>query len=193
MRGMKIFAAAAFVMILAGSAFAYQGCGAGGGPGMRHNGMQAVNASPELKAKNDEIRKIADELRAEMGKKTPDTAKAKELHSKLVKMRGELAEQRFDLCLKNPNMGCGRMESSFTPAEKEKMAEIANLHRDMRSEFAKETPNKVLLSELHKKIQIRRNELCDMRFEDMMKNPENYKNAPCFDGRGHGGKCGMFN
>lgn len=63
----------------------------------------------------------------------------------------------------------------------------------MRDEFAKQSPNKVLLNELHKKIQLRRNELCDMRFAEMLKNPESYKNAPCFDGRGRGGKCGMFN
>ena len=193
MRGMKIFAAVAFVMIFAGGAFAYQGCGAQCGTGMGQNRMQAVNASPELKAKNDEIRKIADELRAEMNKKTPDAAKAKELHSKLVKMRGEFAEERFELCLKNPGMRQGKMERSFTPAEKEKRDEIAKLHKEMRDEFAKQSPNKVLLNELHKKIQLRRNELCDMRFAEMLKNPENYKNAPCFDGRGHGGKCGMFN
>ena len=72
-------------------------------PGARRGaGKMEADATPEMKAKIAEVKKLRDELRAEMSKTAPDKTKAMTLHGSMRKLNREISESRFEMMLKNP-------------------------------------------------------------------------------------------
>ncbi|MEG1798845.1 MAG: hypothetical protein RR214_01545 [Synergistaceae bacterium] len=185
----KIFAAMVVVLVFAGAALAYP---CDGGMGRGHGGMGPGNVAmnkPELRAKAVEMRNLHEELRVELRRSTPDNAKVKLLHGKILDLRDELSDIMFKERLANPGKGMrgDAMTSDFTPEMKAKVNEAAKLRGDLRAEFAKTAPNKTAALSMHDKLRKLEREISEARFEIMLKNPEKYKECPMFDGGGHRG------
>jgi hypothetical protein len=60
------------------------------------------------------------------------------------------------------------------------MEEIRKLHSEIRTELQKEAPNKTKIRDLHAKIQKIKNDRDNARLEEMLKNPEAFKNSRGF-------------
>lgn len=181
----KIAAAMILVLICAGSALAAPAAGRmhmGPGPVVNR-----AEITPEVRAKMDDMRALHAELRAELQKDAPDKAKAREIHDKIVALRGELSKDRFEQVLVNPKMiqqsagqGRGPKRPEMTAAEKAKFGEMRELHRNIRTELQKEMPNKAKIRDWAKQAQVIKNVLDDMRLEEMLKDPAKYKDVPMF-------------
>lgn len=201
----KIAAAMILILVCAGSALAAPAAGR-----MQMGPCPAVNRAditPEVRAKMDDMRTLHAELRAELQKDTPDKVKGREIHDKIVALRGELSKGRFEQMLANPKMiqqptaGRGPRMPEMTAAEKAKFGEMRDLHRNIRAELQKDMPNKAKIRDWAKQAQAIKNSLDDMRLEEMLKDPTKYKNAPMFGPgpmpgpgpRGHrGGPCNCW-
>ncbi len=136
--------------------------------------------TPQQKVKMDQVRKLHDEIAAELHKETPDKAKAQALHTQLQKLNREIEAARFEEMLKNParfaqwRKGPKHEEPKAVIA---KMGEMRKLGDEISIELQKEIPNKAKIRELHKMLQIIKNDVDDMRLEEMLKNPEKFKNC----------------
>lgn len=185
----KIFAAAILVLVFAGSAMAAPGygkagrCGAGAGMPMGYGQQMWQNASPELRAKLDERAKLNIDLRAELRKEIPDKAKARDIHTQIQKLNRDIETAHFDAVLKDPSKFAPVARGpkrEFSPEDRAKMEEIRKLHSEIRTELQKEAPNKTKVRDLHAKIQKIKNDRDNARLEEMLKNPEAFKNSRGF-------------
>lgn len=191
----KVLAAVIFVMVCAGSAMAAPcgPCGVPMGPGpvMRGNDLPAA-----ARAQMEEMRKLHDELMTELKKDAPDKAKAREIHNKIVALRGELDNARFEEMLKNPKPagqpamkrgpekpGPRGERPKLSPEAKAKFDEMMKLNQNIKAEMQKEFPNKAKIRDWAKSAQKIRNDFEDARLEKMLKDPAKYKDSPMF---GHG-------
>ena len=194
----KIFAALVLVVVCAGSAFAFpQGpAGVPMGPGPAIG--QQREMTPEMKAKFEQLRKLHEELRAEMQSETPDKAKARETHAKIVSLQDEMENARFEKMLSEPKSkdaqklnkdGKFGPRPELTAAQKAKMEALKKLDKQIHDEFAKDKPDKTMIRNWSKQAQKIRNAMDDERLEQMLKDPSKYKNMPGF-GPGSGGPRG---
>ena len=186
----KIFAAVILVFVLAGSAMAAPGNGKPGrcvpGAAMRmgYGNQMFQNVTPEVRAKMDERAKLHIDMRAELQKEIPNKAKARDIHEKIQKLNREIEAAHFEEILKDPskfNAQAGGPKREFSPEDRARMEEIRKLHSEIRTELQKEVPNKAKVRDLHTKIQKIKNDRDNARLEEMLKNPEAFKNS-----RGHG-------
>ncbi|HAH69429.1 MAG TPA: hypothetical protein DCL58_06580 [Synergistaceae bacterium] len=190
----KILAAAILVLVFAGSAMAAPGwggkggkCGPGGGMPMGFGQQMWQDSAPEVRAKMDERAKLHIDLRAELQKDIPNKAKARDIHEKIQKLGREIEAAQFEEILKDPSKFKARATGprhEFSPEDRATLEEIRKLHSEMRTELQKETPNKAKIRDLHTKIQKIKNDRDNARLEEMLKNPEAFKNS-----RGYGWGC----
>ena len=189
----KLIVAMILVMAFAGSSLAAPGwggpgkCGPGKGTpkGYGHHAWQ--NVPSEVRAKMDERAKLRIDLNAELRKDIPNKANARDIYGKISKLDREIETARFEAMIKDParfNAPARGPRREISSEEKATFEELRKLHGDMRSEFLKETPDKAKLLELHRKIQSIKEKREGIRFEEMLKNPEAFRDA-----RGHGGDC----
>lgn len=186
----KLLAAAILVLVFAGSAIAAPGygkgmkCGQGSVMPMGYGQSAWQNITPEVKSKIDERAKLNIDMRAELQKEIPNKAKAREIHEKIQKLNRDIEAARFEAVLKNPSKFIRTAKAprrELSPEVRAQMEEIRTIHAEMRTELQKETPNKAKVRDLHAKIQKIRNDRDNARLEEMLKNPEAFKN-----GRGFG-------
>ncbi|MDD2350961.1 MAG: hypothetical protein PHD08_05805 [Synergistaceae bacterium] len=185
-----ILAAGILVLVLAGSAMAAPGygkagrCGPGAGMSMGYGQQMWQNASPELRTKLDERAKLNIDLRSELQKEIPNKAKAREIHAQIQKLNREIETAHFDAVLKDPSKFrpvARGPKREFSPEDRAQMEEIRKLHSEISTELQKEAPNKAKIRDLHAKIQKIKNDRDNARLEEMLKNPEAFRN-----GRGFG-------
>lgn len=187
----KIFAAAILVLVFAGSAMAAPGygkaekCGPGAGAGMPMGYGQQMrqDASPEISAKLDERAKLHIDLRSELQKEIPNKAKAREIHTQIQTLNREIETAQFEAVLKDPSKfspAARGPKHEFSPEDRAQMEEIRKLHSEIRTELQKEAPNKTKIRDLHAKIQKIKNDRDNARLEEMLKNPEAFKNSRGF-------------
>jgi Spy/CpxP family protein refolding chaperone len=188
----KILAAAILVLVFAGSAMAAPGygnagrCGPGAGMPMGYGQQIWQNAAPEVRAKMDERAKLNIDLRAELQKDIPNKAKARDIHEKIQKLNREIETAHFEEILKDPSKFKAQARGprrEFSPEDRAQMEEIRKLHAEIRTELQKEAPNKAKIRDLHTKIQKIKSDRDNARLEEMLKNPEAFKNSRGF-GRG---------
>ena len=188
----KLFAAAILVLVFAGSAMAAPGygkamkCGPGSGMSMGYGQSVWQNITPEVKAKIDERAKLNIDMRSELQKEIPNKAKARDIHEKIQKLNRDIEAAHFEAVLKDPSKFTPTAKGprrEFSPEDKAQMEEIRKIRAEIRAEFQKETPNKAKIRELHAKVQKVRNDRDNARFEEMLKNPDAFKNRGGF-GRG---------
>lgn len=188
----KILAAAILVLVFAGSAMAAPGAGrpgkCSGGAGMPMGYGQQIwqNAAPEVRAKMDERTKLHIDMRAELQKEIPNKAKARDIHEKIQKLNREIEAAHFEEILKDPskfNAQARGPKREFSPEDRAHMEEIRKIHSEIRTELQKEVPNKAKVRDLHTKIQKIKNDRDNARLEEMLKNPEAFKNSKGY-GRG---------
>ena len=186
----KILAAVILVFVFAGSAMAAPGAGrpGKGGPGagmpMGSGRQISQNAAPEVRAKMDERAKLHIDMRAELQKEIPNKAKVRDIHEKIQKLNREIEAAHFEEILKDPskfNAQARGPKREFSPQDRAQMEEIRKLHAEIRTELQKETPNKAKVRDLHVKIQKIKTDRDNARLEEMLKNPEAFKNS-----RGYG-------
>ncbi len=188
----KIFAAAILVLVFAGSAMAAPGygktekCGSGPGAGLHMGYGQQMwqDTTPETRAKMDERAKLHIEMRAELQKEIPNKAKARDVHEKIQKLNREIETAHFEEILKDPskfNAQARGPKREFSPQDRAQMEEIRKFHSEIRTELQKEAPNKAKIRDLNAKIQKIKNDRDNARLEEMLKNPEAFRN-----GRGFG-------
>lgn len=196
----KIFAAVILVIVFAGTAMAYPGYGNAGKFG-REGGADPYNrmemgygygqrmwqdASPEIRAKMDERAKLNIDMRSELQKEIPNKAKARDIHSKIQKLNGEIETAHFEEMLKNPSKfraQTGEPKREFSQKERAAIEELRKLHFELRTEFQNEKLNNAKIRDIHAKIQKIKQELGNERLENMLKNPEFFRNN-CGFGRG---------
>ena len=185
----KIFAAVILVFVLAGSAMAAPGNGKPGrcvpGAAMRmgYGNQMFQNVTPEVRAKMDERAKLHIDMRAELQKEIPNKAKARDIHEKIQKLNREIEAAHFEEILKDPskfNAQARGPKREFSPEDRARMEEIRKLHSEIRTELQKEVPNKAKVRDLHTKIQKIKNDRDNARLEEMLKNPEAFKNGSGF-------------
>lgn len=185
-----ILAAGILVLVLAGSAMAAPGygkagrCGPGAGMPMGYGQQMWQNASPELRTKLDERAKLNIDLRSELQKEIPNKAKAREIHAQIQKLNREIETAHFDEVLKDPSKfrpAARGPKREFSPEDRAQMEEIRKLHYEISTELQKEVPNKAKIRDLHAKIQKIKIDRDNARLEEMLKNPEAFRN-----GRGFG-------
>ncbi|NLD04559.1 MAG: hypothetical protein GX672_01485 [Synergistaceae bacterium] len=188
----KILAAAILVLVFAGSAMAAPGYGkagkAGSGPGMQMGNGQQIrqNVTPEVRGKMDERAKLNIDMRAELQKEVPNKAKARDIHAKIQKLNREIETAHFEEVLKDPskfNAAARGPRREFSPEDRAQMEEIRKIHAEIRTELQKEVPNKMKVRDLHTKIQKIKSDRDNARLEEMLKNPEAFRNSRGF-GRG---------
>ncbi|MPN23933.1 hypothetical protein SDC9_171326 [bioreactor metagenome] len=144
------------------------------------------NAAPEVRAKMDERAKLNIDLRAELQKDIPNKAKARDIHEKIQKLNREIETAHFEEILKDPSKFKAQARGprrEFSPEDRAQMEEIRKLHTEIRTELQKEAPNKAKIRDLHTKIQKIKSDRDNARLEEMLKNPEAFKNSRGF-GRG---------
>ena len=132
----------------------------------------------------DERAKLNIDLRAELQKDIPNKAKARDIHEKIQKLDREIEAAQFEEILKDPSKFKARATGprhEFSPEDRATLEEIRKLHSEMRTELQKETPNKAKIRDLHAKIRKIKNDREDARLEEMLKNPEAFRN-----GQGYG-------
>ena len=185
----KILAAAILVLVFAGSAMAAPGygkagrCGPGAGMPMGYGQQIWQNAAPEVRAKMDERAKLNIDLRAELQKDIPNKAKARDIHEKMQKLNREIEAAHFEEILKDPSKFKAQARGprrEFSPEDRAQMEEIRKLHAEIRTELQKEAPNKAKIRDLHTKIQKIKSDRDNARLEEMLKNPEAFKNSRGF-------------
>jgi len=187
----KIFAAAILVLVFAGSAMAAPGygeaeeCGPGPGVGMPMGYGQQMwqDATPEIRAKMDERAKLHIDLRSELQTEIPNKAKAREIHTQIQKLNREIETAQFEEVLKDPSKfspAARGPKREFSPEDRAQMEEIRKLHSEIRTELQKEAPNKTKIRDIHAKIQKIENDRDNARLEEMLKNPEAFKNSRGF-------------
>ena len=185
----KILAAAILVLVFAGSAMAAPGygksgrCGPGAGMPMGYGQQIWQNAAPEVRAKMDERAKLNIDLRAELQKDIPNKAKARDIHEKIQKLNREIETAHFDEVLKDPSKFRAAAKGprrEFSPEDRAQMEEIRKIHTEIRTELQKEAPNKAKIRDLHTKIQKIKSDRDNARLEEMLKNPEAFKNSRGF-------------
>lgn len=186
----KILAAAILVFVFAGSAMAAPGAcrpgkdGPGAGMPMGYGQQIWQNAAPEVRAKMDERAKLYIDMRAELQNEIPNKAKARDIHEKIQKLNREIEAAHFEEILKDPskfNAQARGPKREFSPQDRAQMEEIRKLNAEIRTELQKETPNKAKIRDLHVKIQKIKTDRDNARLEEMLKNPEAFKNS-----RGYG-------
>lgn len=186
----KIFAAVILVFVLAGSAMAAPGAGRQGKGGagacmpMGYGQQIWQNAAPEVRAKMDERAKLHIDMRAELQKEIPNKAKARDIHEKIQKLNREIEAAQFEEILKDPskfNAQARGPKREFSQQDRAQIEELRKLHAEIRTELQKEAPNKAMIRDLHVKIQKIKTDRDNARLEEMLKNPEAFKNS-----RGHG-------
>ena len=185
----KILAAAILVLVFAGRAMAAPGygkagrCGPGAGMPMGYGQQIWQNAAPEVRAKMDERAKLNIDLRAELQKDIPNKAKARDIHEKIQKLNREIETAHFEEILKDPSKFKAQARGprrEFSPEDRAQMEEIRKLHAEIRTELQKEAPNKAKIRDLHTKIQKIKSDRDNARLEEMLKNPEAFKNSRGF-------------
>ena len=185
----KILAAAILVLVFAGSAMAAPvygkagRCGPGVGMPMGYGQQIWQNAAPEVRAKMDERAKLNIDLRAELQKDIPNKAKARDIHEKIQKLNREIETAHFEEILKDPSKFKAQARGprrEFSPEDRAQMEEIRKLHAEIRTELQKEAPNKAKIRDLHTKIQKIKSDRDNARLEEMLKNPEAFKNSRGF-------------
>lgn len=171
----KYLAAFVLVLVCASGAMAYQNNGTQcSQSGARMNMKRSMeNATPEMKTKFQEVKKLHEELRTELTKTTPNETKARNLHVEIQKLNHEMSNARFEDRLKNPSAykTRGNRKSNLSPAEKAKMDSLKKLRDEMQTEFNKDKPNESKLRSLNKEANVLKTELGDIRFENRLKNP----------------------
>ncbi len=186
----KILAAAILVLVFAGSAMAAPGwagrpgkCGPGAGMHMGYGQQMWQNTAPEVRAKMDERAKLNIDLRAELQKEIPNKAKARDIHEKIQKLNREIEAAHFEEILKDPSKLKAQAKGpkrEISPEDRAMMDEIRKLHSEIRAEIGKDVPDKAKIRDLHAKIQKIKNDRDNLRLEEMLKNPEAYKNRGGF-------------
>ncbi len=186
-----IIAAAILVLVFAGSAMAAPGwggrsgkCGPGAGMQMGYGQQMWHNSAPEVRAKMDERAKLNIDLRAELQKEIPNKAKARDIHEKIQKLNREIEAAHFEEILKDPSKFKAQPRGprrEISPEDRAMMDEIRKLHSEIRTEIGKDAPDKAKVRDLHAKIQKIKNDRDNSRLEEMLKNPEAFKNS-----RGYG-------
>lgn len=193
----KLFAAAILVLVFAGSAMAGPGygkamkCGPGSGMSMGYGQSAWQNITPEVKSKIDERAKLNIDMRSELQKEIPNKAKARDIHEKIQKLNRDIEAAHFEAILKDPSkftQAARGPRREFSPEDKAQMEEIRKIHAEIRTELQKETPDKAKVRELHVKVQKIRNDRDNARFEEMLKNPQAFKNGRGF-GMGYKNNC----
>ena len=187
----KILAAAILVLVFAGSAMAAPGwggkggkCGPGAGMQMGFGQQMWQNAAPEVRAKMDERAKLNIDLRSELRKDIPNKAKARDIQEKIQKLNREIETAQFEEILKDPSKFKTQARGprhEISPENRAMMDEIRKLHSEIRAEIGKEVPDKAKIRDLHAKIRKIKNDREDARLEEMLKNPEAFRN-----GQGYG-------
>lgn len=181
----KILAAAVLVFVLAGSAMAAPGNGRAGknGPGLGiplGNGQQIrQNATPEIREKMDERAKLNIDIRAELEKEIPNKAKVRDIHSKVQKLNREIESAYFEEVLKDPSKFNGAARGprrEISPEDKASMEEIRKIHTEIKTELQKNSLDKTKLRALHTKLQKVKLDRDNARLEEILKNPEAFKN-----------------
>ena len=183
----KIIAAVVLVLACAGAACAFPqgpaGAPLGPGPAIR----QQKELTPEMKARFEELRKMHEDLRTEMQKETPDKAQARDIHAKIVALQDQMENSRFEEMLSDPKPQDRPKQDKFkdgrpelSAAQKAKMDSMIKLEQQIRSEFAKDNPDKAKIRGWSKQAQKVRNAMDDERLEEMLKNPSKFKNMPDF-------------
>ncbi|NLX85019.1 MAG: hypothetical protein GXZ00_05335 [Synergistaceae bacterium] len=193
----KLFVAAILVLVFAGSAMAAPGlgkgakCGQGLGMPMGYGQSAWQNITPEVRSKIDERAKLNIDMRAELQKETPNKAKAREIHGKIQKLNRDIEAAHFEAVLKDPSkftQAARGPRREFSPEDKAQMEEIRKIHTEIRTELQKEAPNKTKVRDLHAQIQKIKNVRDNARLEEMLKNPEAFRNGRGF-GMGYKNNC----
>ena len=191
----KIFLAVVLTMVFVSGALAFGG-EPGPGRGPRFEGKPMT---PEMKANFEKMGTLHKQLRAELAKPTVDKAKAREIHQEIKKLRNDISDTRFEEMLKDPakfskKPGMRKEGPKLSTETKAKFDELRKLSGEVRAEFKKPTVDKAKIRSLCSKIQGIKNKLDNDRLEEMLKNPEKYKDCPFFGGPSgelrHGGPRG---
>ncbi len=182
-----IVAAAILVFVFAGSAMAAPGwggrgskCGPGGGMPVGYGQQIWQDTTPEVRAKMDERAKLNIDLSAELRKDIPNKAKARDIHEKIQKLDREIEAAHFEEILKDPSKFKAQARGprrEFSPEDRAMMEEIRKIHTEIRTELQKDKPDKVKILDLHTKIQKIKNDRDNARLEEVLKNPEAYRNT----------------
>ncbi|MCE5201344.1 MAG: hypothetical protein LLF78_02365 [Synergistaceae bacterium] len=177
----KIFSAMILVLVFAGSAFAAPclgkpaGNAMGYGIPMRQGYMMRDNMTPETRARMEEMHRLRVELREEIQKTVPDKARARDLNNRILNIRQELENQRFNDICANPRLLDGRGKGKNIPAEQRaKMEEVRKLREEIRTELRKDTPDKAKAQAMHTQEQKLTREIETARFEEILKNPAKF-------------------
>lgn len=180
----KIIGAVLAVLVLAGAAAA-QGYGDGSGCRGNAKGPRREMTQQE-RVQHDAMRKLHQELRAELGKANPDKARARKLFEKQLAMRESFMAGRFEDCFaKGDKRSCEvRGMRGFVKESKNSRA-----WNDFRAEMRKESPDKARANALFKEAlkENRKNEMA--RFEEVLKDPSKFMHRR--DGRKEGARGGQ--
>lgn len=183
MRGNKILSAFVLVLIASGSALAMPRHMArpvlemeGPGYGMHMKGHDRFGNMPsEIKAKLDQIRSTYAEIRTELAKEKPDSAKARGLHENILRLRGEIADYRLEELLKNAGSMRGMPERMGGWAARTS-SEIHTLRTQMFEELKKEKTDTAKVREINGKIRTLTAAQSRERFEEILKSPSEFLN-----------------
>lgn len=185
----KIIGALLAVLVFAGAASAH-GYGDGhSGKGFSDRGGREL--TQEQKTQRDAMKKIHDELRAELSKSNPDKARARKLFEKQLSMKNEFMTARFNDCFAQGKNGSadGRGFKGFG-GKHHKDGRDSKVWSDFNAEMNKANPDKAKASALFKSAlaQNKKNEMA--RFEEVLKDPSKYLNRK--DGRKDDGRGKNF-
>jgi len=175
----NIFSALVLVLVFAGGALASPYCGGPygvhgyGDMGPRHNDRREM--TPEMRSQFETMRKLREDLRTELAKPSPDKAKARSIHEKILDIKQDIEERRFsDMCAK-PKAFAGMDDLKKIPAEQRaKIEEVRRLRGDIMTEMRKDSPDKAKAQALHARVQKLTREIESARFEEILKDPAKY-------------------
>jgi len=175
----KIFSALVLVLVFAGGALASPYCGGvycGDGYGdVRPRQNVRREMTPEMRSRFETMRKLREDLRTELAKPSPDKAKARSIHEKILDIKQDIEERRFSEMCANPKAFAGMDGLKKIPAEQRaRIEEVRRLRGDIMTDMRKDSPDKAKVQALHARVQKLTREIESARFEEMLNNPAKY-------------------
>ncbi len=185
----KIIGAILTVLVFAGAAAAAQGNGNGSGNGCSC-GNPPGGGRPQLtrqeQAQRDEMRKIHQDIKAELDKANPNKARARQLFAKQLDMREKFMTERFNNRLASGNKdGRDKMGGPGEMKGPGKHKPDSKAWKDLRAEMSKPSPDKAKANALFKEVLREGRKRETARFEEVLKDPSKFKQM---DERREGGK-----